>query len=93
MIGVSTDPVKRHAKFAEKYGLPFTLLADEEKDVVKRFGVWGPKRFMGKEFLGTKRQSVLIDPEGVVAKVYEQVKPAEHPAQVLGDLAELKRRG
>lgn len=90
VLGVSTDSVESHAKFAAKYELPFPLLADVATDVVQAYGVWGPKKFMGREFLGTKRVSFLIDPQGRVAKVYAKVKPAEHAAEVLGDLRELR---
>ena len=90
VVGISTDSVKSHDKFAKKYELPFTLLADESKEVVESYGVWGPKKFMGREFLGTHRTSFLIAPDGKVAKVYEKVKPDAHAAQVLADLAELK---
>jgi peroxiredoxin Q/BCP len=89
VLGASTDPVKKHKKFAEKYDLPFTLLADEEKTLVKAYGVWGPKKFMGREFLGTKRWSFLIDPKGKIAKVYEEVKPADHAEEVLADVKAL----
>lgn len=86
VVGVSTDSVKSHAKFVKKYGLPFTLLADEDKTVVNQYGVWGEKSFMGRKFMGTKRTSFLIDPSGKVAKIYESVKPAEHAEQVLADI-------
>ena len=86
VFGVSADSVKSHAKFAEKYDLPFTLLADESKDTIKAYDAWGPKKFMGKEFLGVKRISYLIDPEGTIAKAYSKVKPAEHAEEVLEDL-------
>lgn len=89
VFGVSVDPVKRHAKFVEKYDLPFTLLADEEKKVVQKYGVWGEKKFMGRTYVGTSRVSYLIDPEGTIAKVYEDVKPAEHAEEVLRDLKRL----
>lgn len=89
VFGVSVDPVKRHAKFAEKYDLPFTLLADEEKKIVQKYGVWGEKKFMGRTYLGTSRVSYLIDPEGTIAKVYEAVKPEEHAEEVLRDLKRL----
>ena len=85
VFGISTDSAKKHAKFAQKYALLFTLLADEEKEVVKCYGVWKPKKFMGREFLGTLRHSFLIDPEGRIAKVYDKVKPAQHAAEVLAD--------
>lgn len=86
VLGVSTDSVKSHKKFAEKYELPFTLLADEDKKVVEAYGVWGEKKFMGREYLGTMRMSFLIDPEGKIAKVYEKVKPEVHAQEVLADL-------
>ncbi len=91
VFGVSVDSVKSHAKFAEKYELPFTLLADENKDMVNAYGVWAKKKFMGREYMGTLRQSVLIDPSGNVAKVYEEVKPADHAEEVLIDLKELAK--
>lgn len=91
VLGVSTDSVTSHRKFADKYELPFTLLADEEKKTVNDYGVWGLKKFMGREYMGTQRTSILIDPAGVVAKIYENVKPAEHAAQVLADLRELQK--
>lgn len=86
VLGISTDSEKSHKKFEEKYTLPFTLLADTEKDVVKAYGVWAPKKFMGREFIGTLRSSFLIDPEGKVVKVYEKVKPEIHAEMVLKDL-------
>ncbi len=89
VLGVSTDTVKSHAKFVDKYKLPFTLLADEQKEVVEAYGVWGLKKFMGREYMGTNRVSYLIDPEGKVAKVYETVKPAQHVQQVVEDLKNL----
>ena len=90
VLGVSTDTEKSHRAFAEKYKLPFPLLADAEKTVVKAYGVWAPKRFMGREFLGTRRMSFLIDPQGNIAKVYETVKPALHATEVLADLQTLR---
>ena len=89
VLGVSIDPVKSHARFAEKHGLPYPLLADEEKEVVRLYDVWGTKKFMGREYEGTYRMSFLIDPEGRIAKVYEKVKPWQHAREVLDDLAEL----
>ena len=88
-MGVSVDPVKSHAKFAAKHELPFTLLADEEKEVVKLYDVWGMKKFMGREYEGTYRMSFLINPKGKIAKIYEKVKPEQHAREVLDDLAEL----
>ena len=86
VFGVSVDSTKSHAKFVDKYDLPFTLLADADKEVVKKYGVWGEKKFMGRTYMGTSRMSFLIDPSGKIAKVYENVKPEEHAAEVLKDL-------
>ena len=86
VLGISVDSVKSHKKFAEKYNLPFTLLADEDKEVVKKYGVWQKKSFMGKEYMGTVRTSFLINPAGKVAKIYENVKPETHIEEVLSDL-------
>lgn len=86
VLGVSADSVKSHRKFADKYGLPFTLLADEGKEVVTRYGVWGRKKMMGREYDGIFRASFLIAPDGTVEKVYENVKPEAHAAEVLKDL-------
>jgi len=86
VLGVSTDSVKSHKKFADAYELPFTLLADEDKEAVGKYGVWGEKQMYGKTYLGTMRTSFLINPEGKIAKVYEKVKPAEHAAEVIADL-------
>ena len=69
-----------------KYELPFTLLADEKKEVVERYGVWAKKKFMGREYMGTLRTSFLINPEGVIVKIYENVKPDTHAAEVLSDI-------
>lgn len=83
VLGISTDSVKSHGKFVQKYNLPFTLLADEDKKVVELYGVWGKKKFMGREYLGTLRNSYLIGPDGKIQKIYEGVKPDEHAAEVL----------
>lgn len=91
VLGISTDSVASHKKFAEKHGLPFVLLADEEKKVVQLYDVWAPKKFMGKEFLGTLRTSFLITPEGEIAKIYERVKPEDHATEVLTDIASLQK--
>jgi len=86
VLGVSADSVSSHKKFAEKYHLMFPLLADENKEVVNAYGVWGAKKFMGREYEGIMRTSFLINPEGVIAKVYEGVKPETHATEVLADL-------
>ena len=86
VLGVSIDPPKSHRKFKEKYSLPFTLLSDEKKEVVKKYGVWGKKKFMGREYMGSFRFSFLINPRGEIIKIYTEVKPAEHAEEVLTDL-------
>lgn len=86
VFGVSVDSVKSHKKFAEKYVLPFTLLADEDTRVVHLYGVWKLKKFMGREYMGTVRTSFLIDENGVIAKRYENVNPEKHAEEVLADL-------
>jgi peroxiredoxin Q/BCP len=85
VFGVSIDSAKSHKKFVEKHALPFVLLADEGKEVVKKYGVWGKKKFMGREYKGTRRTSFLIDPKGKIAKIYENVKPDIHAEEVLRD--------
>ncbi len=91
VLGVSVDPVKKHAKFVSKYELPFTLLADEEKQIVNLYGVWGEKKFMGRKYMGTNRVSFLIDPKGKLVKIYDPVKPSEHVSEVLADVKALKK--
>ena len=90
VFGVSTDSVESHERFVERHKLPFTLLADENKKVVKLYGVWKPKKIFGREFLGTHRTSFLIDPNGKIAKIYERVKPQIHAEEVLKDASFLK---
>jgi peroxiredoxin Q/BCP len=91
VLGVSTDSVASHKKFTTAYELPFTLLADIHKEVVGKYGVFGERTFMGKTYLGTSRTSFLINPKGEIAKVYEQVKPEKHAAEVIADLNALAR--
>ncbi|MCH8821118.1 thioredoxin-dependent thiol peroxidase [Patescibacteria group bacterium] len=86
VLGISTDTVESHKKFAQKYRLPFTLLSDVKKEVVKNYGVYKPKKLFGKEFFGTARTSFLIDKNGKITKIYEKVKPAIHATNVLTDL-------
>src|ERR1700742_2596629 len=83
VLGVSTDSVKKHDKFVEKFKLPFTLLADEDKKIVEAYGVWGPKTFMGRKYMGTHRVTFLIDGEGRIKRIWPLVKPEEHPKEVL----------
>ena len=86
ILGVSIDSVKSHAKFAEKYKLPFTLLADETKDIVQAYCVWGQKSFLGRKYMGTHRVTFLIGPDGRIKKIWPKVKPAEHAKEVLAQL-------
>ncbi len=92
IFGVSVDSVKSHRKFADKFKLPFTLLADENKEVVQAYDVWQKKKFMGREYMGIMRESFLIDPQGKIAKVYEGVKPETHADEVLADLKEYNEK-
>ena len=89
VFGVSVDSVKKHQKFVEKFSLPFTLLSDENKEVVETYQVWAKKKFMGREYMGTLRMTFLIDPKGKIAKIYEEVKPEAHAEEILADLKEL----
>jgi len=82
LLGVSTDPVKSHDKFVEKYKLPFTLLADEDKKIVEAYGVWGQKSFMGRKYMGTQRVTFLVGPDGRIKKIWPKVKPEEHSEEV-----------
>lgn len=89
VLGVSADSVASHQKFADKFKLPFPILADEDKTLIKQYGVLAEKSMFGKTYLGIKRSSFLIDPQGKIAKIYKNVKPAEHAAQVLVDIKKL----
>jgi len=89
VLGISTDSIASHEKFATKHNLPFTILADENKEVVNLYGVYGKKKFLGREYMGTNRNSFLIDKKGNIAKIYEKVKPADHAEEVLKDAKEL----
>lgn len=85
LLGVSADPVKKQAKFAEKYNLPFPLLADEDHSVLNAFGVWGPKKFMGRTFDGIHRTTFVIDEDGIIDEVITNVKTKAHTAQIIND--------
>lgn len=86
ILGVSKDGVESHKKFAEKFSLPFPLLADESTDVSQAYGVWKEKKFMGRKYMGINRTSFLIDEKGIITKIYEGVKANEHAKDVEGDL-------
>lgn len=86
VLGVSADDVKSHKKFAEAHKLNFPLLADTEKEVIQKYGVWGEKSMYGKKYMGIMRESFLINGDGVIVKHYEKVKPAEHVEEVVRDV-------
>ncbi len=83
LLGVSADNAKAQLKFVEKYDLPFPLLADEDKSVIQAFGVWGPKKFMGKEYDGIHRTTFVIDETGIIEDVISDVKTKAHAAQII----------
>jgi thioredoxin-dependent peroxiredoxin len=91
VLGVSPDSPKSHAKFREKYGLPFTLLADEDHGVAEQYGVWVEKKFAGKKYMGVERSTFVIDEQGKVAKIMRRVKPDEHADDGLATLAAVSR--
>lgn len=88
ILGVSPDSPKSHAKFKQKFQLPFPLLADEEHLVCEAYGVWGQKKFMGREYMGVSRTTFLISPDGKIKKIFADVKPSDHSAEVLAALKE-----
>ena len=83
ILGVSPDDVKSHVKFKNKFQIPFSLLADDGHKVCDLYGVWGPKKFMGKEDEGVLRTTFLIDAEGQIVHVFENVRPANHSEEIL----------
>lgn len=83
ILGVSADSQKKQANFKSKYKFPYPLIADEDKSVIKAFGVWGPKKFMGKTFDGIHRLTFIIDEQGIVSRVIDSVKAKDHAAQIL----------
>lgn len=83
LLGVSADTQRKQSNFKEKYGFPFPLIADVDRAVVDAFGVWGPKKFMGREFDGIHRITFLIDEQGRVEHVIDKVKTRDHAAQIL----------
>ena len=87
ILGVSPDTVESHVKFKKKFNLPFPLLADDDHKTCDAYGVWGPKKFMGKSYEGVLRTTFLIDRDGTISMVYENVRPAEHSAELLAALS------
>ena len=86
ILGVSPDTSKSHTKFKTKYSLPFTLLADDGHQVADLYGVWGPKKYMGRSYEGILRTTFLIDKDGKIARVFEKVKPEHHSEEILAAL-------
>lgn len=89
IIGISPDDVKKHQKFKTKYNLPFTLLSDTDHTVCELYGVWGRKKFMGKEYDGVLRTTFLIGKDGTILQVFENVKPEGHSQEILKVLADM----
>ncbi|MGD2162736.1 MAG: thioredoxin-dependent thiol peroxidase, partial [Anaerolineales bacterium] len=83
ILGVSPDTVKKQANFKKKWDLPFPLIADEDHSIAAAYGVWGPKKFMGREYEGVHRTTFIIDKKGKIKQVFENVKPAEHSQEIL----------
>ncbi len=82
IIGISKDDVESHKKFCEKMKIPYLLLSDMDSEVAKKFGVWGKKEFMGREYMGVTRSTFLVNEKGIVFKVFPKVKPAGHSKEV-----------
>lgn len=89
IIGVSTDSVESHKKFANKFKLPFNLLSDDSKDVVEKYGVWKEKNMYGKKYMGIERTTFIIDPSGKIKKIFPKVKVDNHNQEVMEALKEL----
>jgi len=89
ILGVSPDSVQSHDKFKKKFTLPFPLLADKEHRICQLYGVWGVKKFAGREFEGVLRTTILIDAKGKIIKIFKNVKPSEHSAEVLAEIKSL----
>ncbi len=83
VLGCSVDSPARHVKFIEKYDLPFSLISDEDKKVVEDYGVWGLKKFMGKEYMGISRTTFIIDEKGMIEDIITEVKTKDHTEQIL----------
>lgn len=86
VLGVSKDSISSHAKFQEKYSLPFPLLSDTDTTVIKAYEAWGPKKYMGRDYEGVLRITYIIDEEGKILKAYEKVKPQDHAQEILEDI-------
>lgn len=92
VIGVSTDDVKSHKKFEEKYKLPFPLVADEDKKIVDKYNLWGEKTLMGRTYMGTTRTTFLIDEAGKIVSIIDKPQSKNHSAEILAAWAALKKK-
>jgi peroxiredoxin Q/BCP len=90
VVGISKDSVRSHHKFAEKYGLNFTILSDPDHVATEAYGSWVLKKFMGREYMGVSRDTFIISPEGIVAREYRRINPKEHAAEIIAALAQLQ---
>jgi len=90
VIGVSPDDVDSHKKFCDKMGIKFPLLADTDKEISQKFGVWGKKNFMGREYMGVQRSTFLVDEKGKIFRIFPKVKPAGHSKEVLEEFSKNK---
>lgn len=91
IVGISRDSVRKHANFIAKHNLNFTLLSDPDHTTIEAYSSWGPKKFMGREFIGIHRDTYLIDPQGNVAKEYKGVNPKNHAAEIIADFQTLQK--
>lgn len=90
VMGISADPITSHQKFADKYHLNFPLLSDTNKKVITSYGAWGSKQLMGKKYKGILRNTYLINPDGLVKKIYQNVIPQDHAKEILSNIIVLK---
>ncbi len=90
VLGISPDEVKKHQKFISKFQLPFSLLADPEKKVIDKYGVWGEKNLYGRKYMGLHRTTFLVDEKGIIRKIFKKPRSANHTAEILKAWEELK---
>lgn len=91
VIGISKDTVAAHKKFADKYDLNFTLLADPGHETIEAYGAWQEKSMYGRKYMGIQRMTVIIDPTGTIVKEYPKVDPKKHAAEIIADLEQLQK--
>jgi peroxiredoxin Q/BCP len=91
VVGISKDSVESHKKFIDKHKLNFTLLSDESHETIEAYDSWGPKKFMGREYIGISRNTFIIDPKGKIVKEYLGVDPKKHVTEIIKDLQELQK--